>query len=445
MAFRVPVFTPAYLQRAQGGEAQAGAGLGRGIRGIIDRGEQKKLQAQLRFARDRAVEKEDLSLLQQLSPEEADAFREHARKDSEEARKAELHPLEMQKQQVANQKAQIDAQAAQRAEAEAAATSKAELILNAFAPAMQNAGDPTSYRRGRAEGLRMVQGAVQQGLLSPEEARNLAQASMSPQQLHDVWQANVQTLDSLQPTRLDPTTAAGRVAIDLGVPTAEMAARYFPEEVAQAQAELDTEKTSRARAGAPKNNITVGMQRKVEEDYYDAEATLGMVDDIESLGDPEQFLGWLNRADFWAKTQADQAGILNEITTPEDRAAFNKAATFRAVVDKYRSLEFKKLIGSAQTATEVENLANAILNAKMGPTQFRMALKQLRHHTERVRDTADAILQAGDVRVGSRAYKKRMEAGLRSAKQREIDEVEQQMAGQSPEDIARELQSRGLL
>ena len=242
-----------------------------------------------------------------------------------------------------------------------------------------------------------------------------------------------------------PHDEASRRVLNRGI------ARGTPEYVPAynaALAELEAEGRGRAKASAANFNVNTGradVTKKTQGDQEDqllaGRETLDMLDELKGLAvnpktgksDFSQFQGKLPRAGRWVLAELDD---IDPSLVPEDsRPWFNRAQAYRATLDKYRSEEFKRLLGSAQTDTEIKNLVNAVISADMSSTQFEQAIDTLERRTKRVMATAEEVLSKG-LRVGTPEYRKAfrdVEARTKAAPA--IDPVVQQI---------RDMQSRGM-
>ena len=176
-------------------------------------------------------------------------------------------------------------------------------------------------------------------------------------------------------------------------------------ELAQQQSAF---RTRERRAGRSQVNVSTGTSElgaaqtgREQERLVDARQVMRFIGDIKALGDPAQFLGYMRRAEFWMKDKQRKAkdvpllgDILGNLSTAE-RMQYEKASEFRSIVKKYKSLEYKKLIGSAQTATEVKNLADSIISVDMSDTVFRRNLELLERETKRIAQAAEDALAHG--------------------------------------------------
>lgn len=141
----------------------------------------------------------------------------------------------------------------------------------------------------------------------------------------------------------------------------------------------------------------------------DVMQTSAMLDDLEELAiDPQtgqvnfgQYLG-INRAKQWTLAQLDKIGAVPDSERPQ----FERAQQFRAVLDKYRSEEYKRLLGSAQSEAEIKNLVNSVISADMGSTQFSQAFAALRRATARNERIAQRVLREG-FDLGTAEYRRR--------------------------------------
>lgn len=149
----------------------------------------------------------------------------------------------------------------------------------------------------------------------------------------------------------------------------------------------------------------------------DARQTMEFIDDIKALGDPGQFLGFMRRAEYWisdvrrqAKDVPPLSALLGDLS-PAERAQYEKASEFRGIVKRYRALELKRLIGSAQTATEIKNLAGSLLDVNMSDLEFQVALERLERETRRVEAAASEAISKG-YKVGTKDHVNYMELQL---------------------------------
>jgi hypothetical protein len=162
------------------------------------------------------------------------------------------------------------------------------------------------------------------------------------------------------------------------------------------------------------NNGFAGPSKKTQADQEDAllagQETLDVIDELRGLATNEagqvdfsQFHGKVPRAKKWLLSELDDwdPGLV-----PEDsRPWLDKASAYRSVLDKYRSEEFKRLLGSAQTDTEIKNLINSVLSADMGSRQFSAATDKLEERTNRAMAVARKVLSKG-IQVGTPEYRK---------------------------------------
>lgn len=161
---------------------------------------------------------------------------------------------------------------------------------------------------------------------------------------------------------------------------------------------------AKAEAGAPRMTMvngeptavgaTTATLNAIQKSWIEDDQRLSMLEDIEALGPADEFLGLWNNVAFWGLEKADQVGSLQHLS-PGLQAKFDKISEARAIINKYRSEEFHKLIGSAQTPTEIEGLIDSILNTKMSPRQFTIAMKNLRKVTTRHIMAAEEAMTEG--------------------------------------------------
>lgn len=169
--------------------------------------------------------------------------------------------------------------------------------------------------------------------------------------------------------------------------------------------------------GEKASPLTTQNTSKQQDELLGARQTMMMLDDIEEIArDPSsgkpnwgQFLGYLPQGKRWTLNTIDT--IAPGSLSPEAQDELSRMNAFRTVVDKFKAEEFKRLAGTAQTASEVKNLANSILNADMSSTQFGAAYINLRRLTGRIIDTAESVLADG-IPLGSTRYAAEMKRRL---------------------------------
>ncbi len=225
------------------------------------------------------------------------------------------------------------------------------------------------------------------------------------------------------PPKREPLTEAGRRLVEAGV---SMDHPNWSELLAKERVRLLDEKMKARRAGATtiNNNIPKGNQPAeralrvdAQESLRDSEFSLDTFDQIRDLAktkdgaeDYGQFLT------LWSKGRATVARYSDAASLPPDffgdfgmgRDEFAKVQAFRSLVDKYRSEEFKRLLGSAQSKQEIANLTNTIISSDMTPEQFRVALNTLERTAKRAQRISARILDEG-FEVGTKSYNTRFE------------------------------------
>lgn len=181
------------------------------------------------------------------------------------------------------------------------------------------------------------------------------------------------------------------------------------------------------RAGAPNIQLTMPGNAPVsqktrgeqEGELLDAENDLVMLDEIKTLAtdnygntDFGQFLGW------WPKGKKATLSLIEEVSgfvPASQRDWYGRASAFRTRIDEYKAGRYNKLLGSAQSAAEVRNLANAVLSADMGTTQFNEAYRRLQSTLQRKIRVAQQVLGEG-LDLGTLAYRKRFDEIERAQK-----------------------------
>jgi hypothetical protein len=202
-------------------------------------------------------------------------------------------------------------------------------------------------------------------------------------------------------------------------------------------------KMTKSRATSVNVGVDTGRQEAVQavkseqqKELINTMNTTSMLDELEAMATPEgaakpnwaQFLGGgaqtkgaiVNKLDKWAPSLVGSG----------DRAQVERLNEFRAVLDKYRSEEYKRLLGSAQSEAEIKNLVNAIISADMSPAQFGEAFKTLRRATARAEGIAKQVLGEG-FEVGSPEYRKRyseLEAGAKKGSAKAPPNARQRLA-----------------
>lgn len=152
-----------------------------------------------------------------------------------------------------------------------------------------------------------------------------------------------------------------------------------------------------------------------EAELLDAQDQLALLGDIAKLATPQggkdpdfsQFLGWAPKGKKFALDVLDS--ISPESVPPESREWYDKMSQFRSYVDEYKAGRYNKLLGSAQSQSEVRNLINAVLSADMGTTQFNAAFSRMQAVLPRKIRIAEQVLAEG-IPLGGRDYRKRFEA-----------------------------------
>lgn len=243
-----------------------------------------------------------------------------------------------------------------------------------------------------------------------------------------------------------------RVILGRGInPDQEGFRPAYQEELAAERAEAQR----RARAGASSvtaGNTYTGPTNKTRTDAEDTilagRNTMAMVDELKSLArnengqvDFSQFQGVAPRVGKWALSNLDD---VDPRLVPEDaRPWLDKASAYRAVLDKYRSEEFKRLLGSAQTDTEIKNLVNSVLSADMGSRQFTQAVSALERSTTRAMKASEEVLSRG-IRIDTPEYRKAFrEAETRIRDGERSPAAAARSSGKTPEQIAAEKVASG--
>ena len=299
-----------------------------------------------------------------------------------------------------------------------------------------------------------------QQMLPPQFTKDLnPDAPLPAEQLAPIRQSVEQNLQRLstpapkpQPFNADQVWAANRVVQDTGNqmlqnPLAAMKAN--PEQFERYRNEFNAMREKEAKARGTnvvvegRDPATTSRRTAHQKTIDDARETLATIQDIKTLGDPGQYLGWLNRAEFWGKDKVAQAGLIGALP-PEEREQFERAAQFRAIVDKYRATEFNRLIGAAQTTSEVKNLVNSILNADMNEVQFRAALKNLDRTTQRALQFSQEALDKG-YDLGTADYNRHMESAFKGARRNDRAALFEQMAGRPKEEIIDAAMAEGIM
>jgi hypothetical protein len=296
----------------------------------------------------------------------------------------------------------------------------------------------TALRQGdmNSVGTEVI-GLAQAGILGKEEAlarlQQLQEAAKTPEGAQQLEQMLVQRKNQLSnhddfsqrhalaaQWMQDQGVAGTEVAENLGAfnsmrQDVKEGAFAFADEQIQLQ---QSQRIQERSAGAPRINVgraeaPTSTKVKTAEQLRHARETKTFIQDIKRLGDPGQYLGYMNRAEFWLSDQERKTqGIpvleqVLETLSPMEKKQYQKASEFRALVSKYKSVEFKNLIGAAQTKTEISNLVDAILNTKMSDVQFRSAMKILERHTNRVIEASTDLLERG-IDLGTPEYEDAM-------------------------------------
>lgn len=182
--------------------------------------------------------------------------------------------------------------------------------------------------------------------------------------------------------------------------------------------EEERRKIARAKAGATSVNVgdgragpTTPVQTAQQNAIIEAQGTLETIGDLKRLAtDPKtgqvnygQFLGLGNKAEKW--TLDAIASIDPSALPPDKQERLSKFSEFRSVLDKYRSEEFKRLLGSAQTDGEIKNLINSVISGDMNSPQFGAAINNLERVTNRSMRIAQEVLSKG-IALGTPEYKR---------------------------------------
>lgn len=178
-----------------------------------------------------------------------------------------------------------------------------------------------------------------------------------------------------------------------------------------------------AKSGADKSSITIPMGHITNhmEQIDKANKDIKMVGDLRQAGDASKFLGYKNLWTHKWREIKDKAGELPLVgefldnMSPTERQEYRNAAKFYSIVQGYRAQEFKALIGGAQTATEVENLVDSILNKDMSPEQFKANLERLDTISRRAREYSMMVLKNPGMVYGSEEYGRKMDEMFASA------------------------------
>jgi hypothetical protein len=159
---------------------------------------------------------------------------------------------------------------------------------------------------------------------------------------------------------------------------------------------------------------TAGTRAEQEEALLEAQDQIEMLGELDRLagadperGIPPNFSKFLGVFPQGKKTLLAGLESINPNLVPEDHKAWlQDMSRFRSIVDEYRSGRFNKLLGSAQSAAEVRNLANAVLSADMGTTQFMETKARFEQVLKRKVAVAEQVLSEG-IPLGSLGYRKR--------------------------------------
>lgn len=291
------------------------------------------------------------------------------------------------------------------------------------------AADAAAQRSAQVK--RYVAQGLQAGKLKPEQAQQILQKYGGEPDLGPFGNA-----PSVDPTQLE-AAATARLGAQAGPkqlqPTGDLATFLQVSGMRVGDPGLKEAynrwRIQGKKAGA--TQVSIGdASRKTradqEAELITAMETSGSLDELQRMATPQganapdwgQFLGGRQQAGAWLINKADK--WIPSAVSSENREQASRINDFRAVLDKYRAEEYKRLLGSAQSEAEIKNLVNAIISGDMSPAQFDSAFQALRKATARSERIAREVLGKG-FDLGSPGYRRefsRQERAERAGEQR---------------------------
>jgi hypothetical protein len=347
------------------------------------------LAPKLAAARRAAVQGDPTDLMA-LAPEEWTAMQEQSRK----AAAADL----------ARQKAMTEQWTAKVGLAGRAAETLS-LNPNAYPMVARRLAGSGLYKAGELEQL--FEDPQQPGVVSPGKVKELAA-----------------TLPGLleTPEEMDPVQAERQAAAVLEYGTDVEAARGDRRFRPMVERILFEEPLKRAKAGAIVLPSELEAKTKARQqevltagltELADLNQMRALVTTPEGRADFTQFLGYLPRGKRWTLNTIGKASAK---AVPEHmRPWLKRSNTFAALVKSYKAEKFHELLGGAQTAIEIENLVDSVLNMDMSSDQFEAAFNALTIRLNTAMKVAGAVLDSGLV-IGSAGYTEAIEKAMRATR-----------------------------